>query len=359
MAGGSKMAAGSEAPPFWWEDPDWRAWALAPFSALYGLVAGFRLRAAPRVKVAVPVLCVGNFTVGGEGKTPVAIALGRAARRARHRPGFLSRGHGGSVTRPHLVDAAGDPARLVGDEPLLLAEHAPTVVTPDRAAGAARLIEEGCDFIIMDDGFQSACIHIDYALIVVDARRGIGNGHVIPAGPMRAPLVDQLRFADAVVRMGEGEAADETVRMTARAGKPVFDASAKPRRPRSFKGGRFLAFAGIGNPEKFFDTLRKAGGDVVISRAFPDHHLFTVEEADELTAQAAAEGLELVTTTKDLARLRHGAAELRDFAEKLRVLEIDATFAVPDTPAVIVEETVSAWRERTLGVPTPAAAAPD
>ena len=112
-------------------------------------------------------------------------------------PGFLSRGFGGNFPVPHVVDLHHDSARHVGDEPLLLAEHAPVAVTPDRAAGAKLLASRGCDFLIMDDGFQSARIHMDYALLVVDGRRGVGNGHVIPGGPVRAPLVHQMRFAQA------------------------------------------------------------------------------------------------------------------------------------------------------------------
>ncbi|TIL55412.1 MAG: tetraacyldisaccharide 4'-kinase, partial [Mesorhizobium sp.] len=128
-------------------------------------------------------------------------------------PGFLSRGHGGSFGEPHIVDLHHDAARHVGDEPLLLAEHAPVAVTPNRAAGARLLMEKlGCDFLIMDDGFQSARLHIDFALVVVDTRYGIGNGRVIPGGPLRANIVDQLVFTSALLKMGEGTAADPVVR---------------------------------------------------------------------------------------------------------------------------------------------------
>lgn len=338
----------SEAPPFWWEPSDWRAWSLLPASALYGLVANHRMRTARRAPVEAPVLCVGNFTVGGEGKTPVAIALCRAARLAGRSPGFLSRGHGGSLAKPHRVDSAGDSARLVGDEALLLARHAPTVVTPDRAAGAQSLIDGGCDFIVMDDGFQSARLHMDYALMVVDARRGLGNGHVIPGGPLRAPLVDQLRRADAVLAMGTGSAADTVVRSAARAGKPVFEARLKPRGVRSVRGRRFLAFAGIGNPGKFFDSVREAGGEVVEAFAFPDHHPYRQDELGDLAAAAADKGLDLITTEKDLVRLAHGGAAVQAFAGTCRVLQVEAVFAVPDTAPAIVRATLEAWRLRSL-----------
>ncbi|EKF17627.1 tetraacyldisaccharide 4'-kinase [Nitratireductor pacificus] len=338
----------SEAPPFWWEPADWRAWCLAPFSTLYGVAAAYRLASGRRAPVAAPVLCIGNFTVGGEGKTPVAIALAKQARKAGRKPGFLSRGHGGSLSKPHLVDAEHDSARLVGDEPLLLARCAPTVVTQDRAAGARHLIGAGCDFIVMDDGFQSARIRMDYALMVVDARRGLGNGHVIPGGPLRAPLIDQLRHADALLTMGEGEGADHVVRQASRAGKPVFEARLKPRGVRAVKGRRFLAFAGIGNPGKFFDSLRGAGAAVVETRSFPDHHPFDEEDVRELRRSAEAAELALITTEKDLVRLGHGSAALQDFAADCQVLPVDAAFAAPDMAGIIVDATIAAWRERSL-----------
>src|SRR5690606_16890473 len=165
-AKGSGVASPGEAPPFWWQKPDWRAYALWPVSAVYGAISAYLMRRAPRLQVDAPVICVGNFTVGGEGKTPVAIALAKEAVAQGHRPGFLSRGHGGSHSKPHAVDAVNDSARVVGDEPLLLARYAPTIVATDRAEGARHLIAEGCDLIIMDDGFQSARLHMDFALIV-------------------------------------------------------------------------------------------------------------------------------------------------------------------------------------------------
>ncbi len=338
----------SEAPPFWWEAADWRAWSLSPLSALYGLVAGYRMASAKRAKVDVPVLCVGNFTVGGEGKTPVSIALAKQAKRLGRKPGFLTRGHGGSMATAHLVDAKKDLARHVGDEPLLLARHAPTLVAPDRLTGARELIGIGCDFIIMDDGFQSARLHMDYAVMVVDARRGLGNGHVIPGGPMRARLIDQLRHADAILTMGEGSAADHVVRKASRAGRPVFQARLKPRGVRAIKGGRFLAFAGIGNPKKFFDSVAQAGGAVVEGKSFPDHHPYDDDDARDLIAAAEKGELQLITTEKDLVRLKGGSTALSALAEHCRVLQVEAQFDAPDMPVTIIESAIEAWRERIL-----------
>lgn len=339
----------SEAPPFWWEKPDWRALALSPLSLAYAAIARRQLKRARREKVAAPVLCVGNFTVGGSGKTPVAIALVEQAKRMGLQPGILSRGHGGSFSaEPHVVDEKHDAAKHVGDEPLLLAEHAPVAVSPNRAAGAALLIERrGCDFLVMDDGFQSARIHMDHALMVVDARYGLGNGQVIPGGPLRARIADQLLYADAILKMGEGTAADVLVRRAARAGKPVFEARVRPRDAAAFAGRRFLAFAGIGHPDKFFDSVGQAGGTVVVRRPFPDHHVYAPDELADLAGAARKAGLALVTTAKDAARLRHGAVPA-GFADMLDVLEIETVFDPEHAPQRIVEETLAAWRRRKL-----------
>ncbi len=334
------------APAFWWRPPDWRAWALWPVSAVYGRVARRLMLRARREKVGAPVLCVGNFTVGGAGKTPVAIALAAAARRAGLTPGILSRGHGGTPGRARLVDAGRDSAATVGDEPLLLTAHAKVAVSPDRALGARLLIGSGCDFLIMDDGFQSARIHMDLALLLVDARRGLGNGHLLPGGPLRAPLIDQLGRADAVLKMGEGPAADALMRSAFHATKPVLHARARPRPADGIAGGRFLAFAGIGDPGKFFASVAEAGGTVVERRAFPDHHRYRDEELDGLQAAARRAGLALITTAKDAARLRHGSAAARAMLESAVILEIDTLFEPEDLPDRLIAQTLRAFEAR-------------
>jgi tetraacyldisaccharide 4'-kinase len=338
----------SEAPPFWWDSPDWRAYALYPLSRVYGFVATRRMVNARRERLDVPVLCVGNFTVGGTGKTPVAIALAKQAKKMHLTPGFLSRGYGGNVHEPHVVDRKRDSARQVGDEPLLLSDHALTATTPNRVAGAKLLLGRGCDFLIMDDGFQSAQLHMDYALVVVDGRFGVGNGQVLPAGPLRAPLIDQVRFATGIVRMGDDKAGEAVVRQAARAGRPIFEAWLRPRAADKFAGRRFLAFAGIGHPEKFFDTVTQAGGEVAMSRSFPDHHFYTNDELRELARTAEEAGLELITTAKDLVRLRNSIAPA-EMVDKLNVLEIDAVFENANAAKRIIEETQKAWRDRRLG----------
>ncbi len=338
----------SEAPPFWWDKADWRAWALYPASAIYGAIAARGLNRGRREKVDLPVLCVGNFTVGGAGKTPVATALAKELSHRKHQPGFLSRGYGGSLSGTHLVDPENDSARLTGDEPLLLARHAPVVVSASRAAGARILAEQGCDFIIMDDGFQSARLHYDYALLVVDAIRGLGNGHVIPGGPVRAPLVDQLRHASAVLKLGEGNGADHAIRMAARAARPVFQAVTKPLPGSGIENRKLLAFAGIGDPQKFFNTAASIGGELVQTRTFPDHHLFNDEELGELMQTADNQGLEIVTTAKDAMRLHHGTERARELLQKLHVLEIDVQFEDDTIADRIIQGTLDAFHNRRI-----------
>ncbi len=339
----------AEAPPFWWRQRDWRSLLLYPVSLGYGAVAQSRMDMAKPPSASLPVLCVGNLTVGGAGKTPIAIALAKTARKMGYSPGFLTRGYGGGLTHPRLADPRKDTSWHSGDEPMLLAEHAPTAVAANRMTGAGLLTGAGCDFAIMDDGFQSARLQFDFALIVVDAYRGIGNGHVIPGGPLRAPLTVQLRRANAIVTLGEGDAADQVIRRAAKAGKPLFRARTRVINPAKFARRRFLAFAGIGHPQKFFDTLKSTGAEIGATREFGDHHAYSDGDIAELAAEAEAAGLELVTTQKDAVRFVNGNSAATAFLSKLEVLKIEAEFDPADIAAQIVSETVEAFRRRQYG----------
>lgn len=336
----------SEAPPFWWEKPDWRAFALAPAAWIYGIIAGRRLLKVVPPRIPLPVLCIGNFTVGGAGKTPTAIAFANGAKQRGFKPGIVSRGYGGSYRGLHLVDPAHDSARHVGDEPLLLARHATVVLCPDRFKAAQHLQRLGCDFIIMDDGFQSARLYTDFALLVVDASRGIGNGRVIPAGPLRAPLTDQMRKTDAVLRIGKGEGADFIIRQTARAGRPTYAANLFPSSTAEVVGNRWLAFAGIGNPDKFYESVRQAGGEVVEARSFPDHHSFAEDEIHDLMEDARQRGLGLITTAKDHVRLATMLGVPADFLAGLAVLNVELQFERSDVMGHILDTTVERFKSR-------------
>ena len=338
----------SESPPFWWTEPDWRARALLPFSYLYGRIAGHRMRHAARASLAVPVICAGNFTAGGAGKTPTALTLARAAKEKGLVPGFLSRGYGGSLDVTTVVDADHHRADAVGDEPLLLAREALTVIARRRLEGAERLIAEGANLIIMDDGFQSAALAIDYALVVVDSHRAIGNGFMIPAGPVRAPMDLQFTHASALLKVGDGDRADALVRRAARAGIGVMSARLEPKPMPELAGQPVLAFAGIADPQKFFRTAESLGAVLAQTRSFPDHGHLEEDQIRDLVLDAERQGLQLITTAKDQVRLkgRGGAAEA--LLAKTRVVEVEMRFDDPRAPGQIIDKAVKAARERLL-----------
>ncbi len=289
-------------PDFWWRPGSGSL--LSPLAGIYGAVAALRLQ-SPGRGVGVPVICLGNLTVGGAGKTPAALAVGRLLLGAHERPFFLSRGYGGRLAGPVRVDPAAHSAAAVGDEPLLLARLAPTIVARDRLAGAKAARLGGANVLVMDDGFQNPALAKDLAILLVDGRRGIGNGRTIPAGPLRAPLEMQIAHAQALVVVGPPAGAAAVAPLARRHGVAIFHGRLDPdRHTLAALGGRkVLAFAGIGDPEKFFATLDEAGIEVAERAGFPDHHRYTAAEAQALIARADVANLVLLTTEKDLARL--------------------------------------------------------
>ena len=334
------------APAFWWKGgASMASVALWPAARIWGAAATWRMNRPPVYRPPIPVICVGNFVVGGAGKTPASIALARIARGRGLKPGLLASGYGGREAGPLLVDPARHSADQVGDEPLLLAAAAPTVIARDRAAGARLLVEQGIDILIMDDGFQNPAIAKDLSILVVDAAVGIGNGRVMPAGPLRAPLRLQLQRADTLLVVGTGEAAEPLVRAAARAGRGALRGRLRPTKVREWRKEPILAFAGIGRPEKFFATLAEARAPIGRKVSFPDHHRYTDAEAAELIATADAEKLRLVTTEKDLVRLAgHGGAVGR-LHERAEALQIIMEF---ENPTAIGETIDGAVREAAL-----------
>jgi tetraacyldisaccharide 4'-kinase len=304
-------------PGFWHGASSLKSHLLRPLGALYGAIAAKRLQ-GNGLDAGIPVLCVGNYHVGGAGKTPTVLALAKLLRDLGETPVVLSRGYGGKLRGPVKVDPARHVAADVGDEPQMLAAALPVVVARRRADGVPLARSLGASVILMDDGFQSPAVAKDASLIVIDGSRGLGNGQVFPAGPLRAPLRPQIARTDALVIVGRGAAADTVAADIAAQGKPVLRAHLKPDAAlvAILQGKRVLAFAGIGDPARFFATLKASGIDVVRSRAFADHHPFSKAEIDGLIAEAGRDALTLVTTEKDLARLRSGG-DLPDWAKQI------------------------------------------
>ncbi len=314
------------APAFYYRRPGLLSFLLLPFGIAYGAAAAWRMN-RPGVRAGVPVICIGNPTLGGAGKTPTAIAVAQLLAEAGERPAFLSRGYGGTDAGPVLVDPAAQTAEQVGDEPLLLARHFPAVVARDHVAGARLAVGNGATVLVLDDGFQNPALEKDCSLLVIDAEAGIGNGDVFPAGPLRAPLATQLARAQGLVRVGSGEGSrkvEDQARMMnipVLAGRLVPDADAA----EELRGQTALAFAGIGRPEKFFESLRAAGAELAGTRSFPDHHRFTAAEARALLEAARNRNAQLVTTEKDMARML-GDAALAELRAQTKTLPVRLRF---------------------------------
>lgn len=287
------------APEFWQHDGLWPA-LLAPAGALYAKATARRV-ARPGWRAPVPVICCGNATAGGAGKTTLALDLG--ARLQHRRVAFLTRGHGGRTRGVRRVELSRDTAAEVGDEALLLAECAPTWVAADRAAGARAAVEAGAGVLVMDDGLQNPTLARDLGLLVVDGASGFGNGRVIPAGPLREPVAAAAGRCAAAVLIGEDL---RSARATLPPGLPVLRASLVQLEASELVGRRVFAFAGIGIPSKFFSGLRDAGAVLAGSEGFADHHRYTTAEVHWLLDRATAEDAVPVTTPKDAVRLPAG-----------------------------------------------------
>jgi tetraacyldisaccharide 4'-kinase len=291
-------------PAFWNEKPGILSWLLAPLGWCYGQITGFRM-VRPGAKLAVPVICIGNFTAGGAGKTPSVIHIARKLIDRGEKPFILSRGYGGSLAGPILVDIKLHKSSETGDEPLLLARAAPTIIARDRLVGAELAIKLGASVIIMDDGLQNARIKKDFTIAVVDSGVGIGNGFCVPAGPLRAPLHVQWPHVDLILWIGGLEAQARAFVTSQSKQKPLARAELVPSQEviAKLRNLPLLAFAGIGRPQKFFDTLKAAKLDVRETRSFADHHAYSATEMGALRVLAKHAGLTLVTTEKDAIRL--------------------------------------------------------
>jgi tetraacyldisaccharide 4'-kinase len=326
------------APAFWWRsEPTMAARLLAPVAHMVGRRAARRL-AAPGVSAALPVICVGNPVVGGAGKTPTALALGEIATAMGLLPAFLTRGYGGALAGPVLVRAQHGAAD-VGDEALLLAAVGPTVVARRRPDGAALAAETGADILIMDDGFQNPSLTKDAALLVVDGEVGVGNGLVMPAGPLRAPLGAPLGRAHAMVVVGAGEAGEAAAGAAAARGLGIHRAALVPDPliAARLAGRRVIAFAGIGRPEKFAGTLHDLGATIERLITYDDHHALTEAEADRLLREAG--NLDLVTTAKDFARLagRHAPAYTA-LMRRAMIVPVSLVFDDPSALAALIDQ---------------------
>ncbi len=336
--------------PGWWKKRSVVAFMLYPISLCWRVGAWLRPKLTPTTRVNAKVICIGNVVAGGGGKTPIAIALGEAAKHLGIHAYFISRGYGGSVTAPTRVDISHHTANDVGDEPLLLARTLPTIVARSRVLAAQRAVAEGASLIIMDDGLQNPALHKDISILVLKGNAPLGNGWLMPAGPLREPLTAALKKCDVVIHLDGGSAALPDAIVQSK--KPVWHVSATIdilpsawSHKRSKQGQqaepalntsheaisrqapeitKCMAFAGIAHPALFRASLAQIGVEVVEFAAFPDHHPYTNAEIEALISQSRTLGVPLLTTEKDAARLNPALLE-RDIYVVKQMVDLPKT----------------------------------
>jgi tetraacyldisaccharide 4'-kinase len=301
-----------KSPAFWQDRTAPLGWLLVPLGWAYAGVTAWRLARGHAWKAPVPVICIGNLTAGGAGKTPIVRDLARRLKADGWNVGILSRGYGGTVQGPIKVDPALHDAGTVGDEPLLLVVDAPCWIAKDRAAGARAMTGDGIDLILMDDGLQNPSLNKDLSIIVVDGETGFGNGRAIPAGPLRETVEAGLAHADALIVSG-----DDKTRIRDRFSNCIKVLQTSVAVRNYLPSGPLLAFAGIGRPEKFRTSLIEAGASLADFISFADHHAYTRIELEGLARRADALGAQLVTTEKDWVRLD------TEWRSRIKAIEID------------------------------------
>lgn len=318
-------------PPSWWQNETGRILPkyLAPLGNLYGAIVKARFRYTKQYECRLPVVCIGNFTQGGTGKTPISIKLASMMQQEGWQPTFLSRGYKGKTAGPILVDSEIHNAEDVGDEPLLLTRQAPTIVAKNRVDGIWLIEQRNSNFVILDDGFQNPTVRKNISIIAIDSATGLGNHRIFPAGPLRAPLDFQLARADAIiVTGGNSEGIITELKTKYEFKNPILSGSLRPVEDTGWvKDKPILAYAGIARPEKLFSSLQNAGGKVIRRIPFPDHHQFTAKDANLLTKLALADDLQLITTEKDLVRITDKQShQLRALKRMSRAFPVEFVF---------------------------------
>jgi tetraacyldisaccharide 4'-kinase len=276
--------------PKFWHHKSFLSLLLLPLSYLYIFLTSLVRKKCiyiPKAKV----ISVGNITMGGAGKTPVALSIAKLM--SQHKIVILTRGYKGLINGPLMVNEEHDITEI-GDEALLLANYVPTCVSKDRLKGIKFLEELGYDLIITDDGMQDNRFFKSLSILVVDSYFGFGNGLVFPAGPLRERIESGINKTDFIAVIGGGDFIPPTT-------KPIKYAELKSK--QKLENHKFIAFAGIGNPNKFFLTIKQYGGKIIKEIAFGDHHQYTERELDDLVNMAKKYNAKLITTEKDYVRI--------------------------------------------------------
>jgi tetraacyldisaccharide 4'-kinase len=314
-----------KAPFFWQKRKSALAFLLAPFGFLYAYMTQRRLKKNTPYDAKTKVICIGNLSVGGTGKTPVCLALGDFFNKRGQKFFYLNHGYH-SKKQNILINKDSLYTQGLSDEAFILAAKAPTIISKNRKEGALLAEKNGASLLIMDDGFQNPFLHKDFSFLVVDGEKGFGNGRVLPAGPLREPVDKGLARAQAVILIGQDKtgALDLLNKLFQKQKRslPILKATIQPAASLvdELKEQPLFAFCGIGRPEKFYATLTQAGLKIRRTADFSDHHLYTKKELDFLQDQAQKDGLTLITTRKDAVKLP------AFFQEKIKVMDIELIF---------------------------------
>lgn len=315
--------------PKYWQSNSFVSKLLYPVGLLYGFLTQARLAFVKPQKVKVPVICVGNITAGGTGKTPVAISIAKLLGIELYHPYFVTRGYGGKLQNV-VVNNKKHSAREVGDEPLLLSQQAPVVVNANRYAGAELAINNGADVIVMDDGFQNPSLYKDLSFLVFDGTYGTGNGKIIPAGPLRETFADGIKRADALVIMGK-----DKHNLAQKSGLPVFFGHTEAVQTCNTENPNVVAFAGIGHPQKFYHTLSQQGFNVLKTIDFPDHHFYSRAELENIINEAKKLNASVYTTGKDYVKIPYV------LQKEIQVLDIAVVWDNPEELTNFIHKKIS------------------
>ena len=303
--------------PKYWQSNSFLSRILTPLGWFYGYLTQLRLKLKNSPHAKIPVICVGNITAGGTGKTPVSLSIARILSTEMYNPFFVTRGYGGKMQNI-MVNNKKHSAEDVGDEPLLLSKQAPVIVNANRYEAAELATKDGADIIIMDDGFQNPSLYKDLSFLVFDGHYGIGNGKIIPSGPLRETFANGIKRADALIILGK-----DKHNLTARCNLPVFYGHLEATQT-SLNNENVIAFAGIGHPQKFYHTLSKQGFNIIETIDFPDHHYYIKKELEEIIARARKINAEIYTTSKDFVKI---PSSLQKY---INVLEVSVVWDNPD-----------------------------
>ena len=290
-----------KAPKFWYKKKDtFLSNSLYPFSLLFRFGTKIRIFISTKQKSPLPVICVGNIVVGGAGKTPVSLKIGKLLIKSGYKPHFISKGYAGLINKSTLVKSWHS-ATSVGDESILLSKVAPTWIGSDRNNSSKLAKKEGADCLIMDDGFQNPTIQKDFSIIVFNAAQEFGNKRVMPSGPLRESINRGLSRTNLVIVVGE---ISKELKHIIPKNIPIIEAKFEIKKEnKNFKGQNITAFAGIAYPEKFFQSLKEQGGKIVKQITYPDHYIYTENDLLALAETANKTKSILVSTQKDNVRI--------------------------------------------------------